>query len=110
MSKQSSLDKYFAKRKENDENASSTKKCRVEDENIITQSNTSAIQPEHLPVNHGSTSDIQSVDNYTITSKILTTNSLFTKNNSELRGPPFPGFRANGSVKIYENSRLDTSR
>ena len=75
MSKQSSLDKYFAKRKENDENASSTKKCRVEDENIITQSNTSAIQPEHLPVNHGSTSDIQSVDNNSITSKMIIINT-----------------------------------
>jgi hypothetical protein len=61
MSKQNSLDKYFLKRKESNENDTSTKKRRVENENIIIQSNTVESQPDD--------SDIQSIDNNPITSK-----------------------------------------
>ncbi len=38
MSKQNSLDKYFTKRKESNENTALTKQRRVENENIMIQS------------------------------------------------------------------------
>jgi len=75
MSKQNSLDKYFKKRTESNENDKSTKKRRVEGENITTQSNTVSSQPDHLAINNSSTSDIQSIDNSSITSKTLATNT-----------------------------------
>ncbi len=75
MSKQNSLDKYFIKRKESNENNALTKKRRVEDENIITQSNTVASQPDHLAINNTSTSDIQSIEKSSTTRYILTNNT-----------------------------------
>jgi hypothetical protein len=71
MSKQNSLDKYFVKRKENNEKNTLTKKRRLESKNIITQSNTIASQLDHSTVNNTSTSDIQSIDNNSITSKTI---------------------------------------
>jgi hypothetical protein len=52
MSKQYSLDKYFIKRKENNENNTLTKKRRVENENISTQSNTVSNQLDDSTVNN----------------------------------------------------------
>ena len=50
MSKRNSLDKYFAKRIENNEDNTLTKKRRIDNENIIDQSNTVASQPDHFTV------------------------------------------------------------
>ncbi len=47
MLKQNSPDRYFVKRKEN--NTLTKKRC-VENENIITQSNIVASQPDHSTV------------------------------------------------------------
>jgi len=71
VSKENSLDKYFVGKKENN---ILMKKRHMENENIITQSNTVASQLDHSTVNNTSTSDIHSID-----SKTLTIN-----NNSEL--------------------------
>ncbi len=57
MSKQNSLDKYFVGKKENN---TLIKNRHIGNENIITQSNTVASQPDHSTVNNTSTSDIQS--------------------------------------------------
>ena len=84
MSKQNFLDEYFSKRKENSENNTFTKKRRVEDENIMPQSNTVASQPDDLAINNTSTSDIQSTENNSIASRILTNNIHSTNNSFEL--------------------------
>lgn len=83
MSKQNSLNEYFVKRKENNENSTLTKKCRVENENIITQSNIVASQPDHSNINNTLTNDIQLINNNSITSKAFTTNTQSINNNSE---------------------------
>jgi len=72
VSKQNSLDKYFVGKKENN---ILMKKRHMENENIITQSNTVASQLDHSTVNNTSTSDIQSIDSNSITSKTLTNNN-----------------------------------
>jgi hypothetical protein len=55
MSKQNSRDKYFVTMKENNENNTLAKKRRVENENIITQSNIVASHPNHSTVNNTTT-------------------------------------------------------
>jgi hypothetical protein len=54
MSKQNSFDEYFVKGKESNEN-------------IITQSNIVASQPDYSTVNNIPTGDIQSIDSNSIT-------------------------------------------
>ena len=44
------------------------KGCRIENENIITQSNTIANEPCDL-INNNTITDIQSIEDYSITSK-----------------------------------------
>ncbi|CAF3338289.1 unnamed protein product [Rotaria socialis] len=85
MSKQNSLDKYFVKRKENNETNKLAKRFCVENENIITPSNIVASQPDHSTVNKVPPSDIQFIHNNSVSSKTLTNNTHPSKNNSELK-------------------------
>ena len=64
MSKQSFLDRYF--RKVNNDADTLAKRYRIENENIITQSNTVANGPSDL-INNNTTIDIQSIEDYSIT-------------------------------------------
>lgn len=63
MSKQNSLDKYFVKRKEVDNNDASTKKQCIESEIIITESNIIANQSNYSIIDNISTSDNQAFNN-----------------------------------------------
>jgi len=69
MSKQNSLDKYFLKRKENNETNTSAKKARVENENIIIQENIAPTETDHSIVNKSTTSNIDSSTNTSVTSR-----------------------------------------
>ncbi|CAF1226605.1 unnamed protein product [Rotaria sordida] len=75
MSKQSSLDKYFGKRKENNDVDKSAKRNRIENENIITQSNAIANDPCDL-INDSTTTDIQSIEDNSIISSISISNNI----------------------------------
>ena len=68
MSKQSSFERYFRKRKGNNDADRLAKRCRIENENIITQSNTVANEPCDFTSNN-TTTDIQSIEDHSVTSK-----------------------------------------
>jgi hypothetical protein len=59
MSKQNSLDEYFVKGKESNENNTLTKKCRVENKNIIFQSNKQRTRDQQVIVNLLATTQLQ---------------------------------------------------
>ncbi|CAF2892323.1 unnamed protein product [Rotaria sp. Silwood2] len=65
MSKQNSLDKYFGKRKENNDVDKLANRSRIENENIITQSNIIANDSYDL-INNSTTTDIQSIEDNSI--------------------------------------------
>ena len=68
MSKQNSPDRYFRKRKGNNDADTLAKRCRIEDENIITQSNIVTSEPCDL-INNSTTTGNQSIEYYYITGK-----------------------------------------
>ena len=80
MSKHNSLDKYFNKRKEVDEENTSCNKQCIHNENIITEPNTASKQPNHIITNISSTNGLQFIDNSSATSKTLIYTQFINKN------------------------------